>query len=55
MGKVAILGSGNAGCTYSAYLGKRGHEVHLWDSERFKDNLDPIAERGGMDGYPESN
>ena len=49
MGKVAILGSGNGGCAYSAYLGKRGHEVHLWDSERFKGNLDPIAERGGMD------
>lgn len=55
MGKVAILGSGNGGCTYSAYLGKRGHEVHLWDSEQFKANLDPIAEKGGMDIIAEGN
>jgi len=55
MSKVAILGSGNAGCTYSAYLGKRGHEVRIWDSEQFKANLDPIAEKGGMDIIAEGN
>jgi len=49
MAKVAILGSGNAACTYSAYLGKRGHEVHLYDAPRFEANLAPIKERGGMD------
>ena len=49
MAKVAILGSGNAACTYSAYLGKRGHEVHLYDSKRFEQNLTPIMEKGGMD------
>ncbi len=49
MAKVAILGSGNAACTYSAYLGKRGHEVHLYDAPRFESNLTPIREYGGMD------
>ncbi len=49
MGKVAILGSGNAACSYSAYLGKRGHEVRLWDQPCFWENLAPIKEKGGMD------
>ncbi len=48
MATVAILGSGNAGCTFAAYLGKRGHEVHLYDSPRFEGNLTAIKERGGM-------
>ena len=49
MSKVAILGSGNAACSYAAYLGKRGHDVRLYDSKRFEANLTPIRERGGMD------
>ncbi len=49
MSKVAILGSGHGACTYAAYLGKRGHEVHLCDSEQFKDNLTAIKEAGGME------
>lgn len=48
MATVAILGSGNAGCTFAAYLGKRGHEVRLYDSARFEDNLTAIREQGGM-------
>lgn len=49
MATAAVLGSGNAACTYSAYLGKRGHEIRLYDSPRFEDNLRPIKEKGGMD------
>ena len=49
MAKVAILGSGNGACSYAAYLGKRGHEVHLYDSPRFEANLTAIKEKGGMD------
>lgn len=49
MAIAAVLGSGNAACTYSAYLGKRGHEIHLYDSARFEENLTPIRENGGMD------
>lgn len=49
MANIAILGSGNAACTYSAYLGKRGHTIRLYDSPRFEDNLTPIREYGGMD------
>ena len=49
MAKAAVLGSGNAACTYSAYLGKRGHEIRLYDAPRFEANLTPIKEYGGMD------
>ena len=49
MSKVAILGSGNAACAYAAYLGKRGHDVRLYDSKRFEANLTEIKKRGGMD------
>ncbi len=49
MAKVAILGSGNAGCTYAAYLGKRGHDVRLYDSKTFESNLTAIMQNGGMD------
>lgn len=31
MGKITIIGAGNGGCTYAAYLGKRGHEVCLYE------------------------
>lgn len=55
MAKVAILGSGNGGCTYAAYLGKRGHEVRLYDQEQFKDNLTAIKEAGGMNLIAEGN
>ena len=49
MAIAAVLGSGNAACAYAAYLGKRGHEIHLYDSIRFESNLTPIREYGGMD------
>jgi opine dehydrogenase len=49
MGKIAIIGSGHGGCTASAYLGKRGHEVHLYDSKAFEANLTAIGKRGGME------
>ena len=49
MAIAAVLGSGNAACAYAAYLGKRGHEIHLYDSISFESNLTPIREYGGMD------
>jgi len=49
MGKVAIIGSGHGGCTAAAYLGKRGHETRLYDSEAFAGNLTAIREHGGLE------
>ena len=39
MGKITIIGAGNGGCTYAAYLGKRGHEVCLDVDPELADNL----------------
>ena len=48
MGKITIIGSGHGACTAAAYLGKREHEVRLYDSKRFEDNLKAIKNSGGM-------
>ena len=47
MGKITIVGAGNAGCTYAAYAGMAGHDVCLYESPEFADNLTDIAARGG--------
>lgn len=49
MADIAVLGSGHGACTYSAWLGKRGHTVRLCDSKQFADNLTAIAQAGGME------
>lgn len=49
MGNVTIIGSGHGGCTAAAYLGKRGHDVRLYDSKAFESNLTAIKNRGGME------
>jgi opine dehydrogenase len=46
--KIAILGSGNGGCTAAADWALLGHEVYLWDFEQFKDNIDGINTNGGI-------
>lgn len=48
MGKITIIGAGNGGCTYAAYLGKRGHEVCLYEVPELADNLKDIQEQGGL-------
>ena len=42
MGRITIIGAGNGGCTYAAYLGKRGHEVCLYEVPELADNLKDI-------------
>lgn len=49
MGKITIIGAGNGGCTYAAYLGKRGHEVCLYEVPELVDNLKDIQEKGGLE------
>jgi opine dehydrogenase len=46
--KIAILGSGNGGCTAAADWALLGHEVYLWDFEQFKDNINGINTNGGI-------
>lgn len=48
MSNILVIGSGHAGCAFSAYLGKKGYPVHLYDSEPFKGNLTYIKKHGGL-------
>lgn len=49
MQKVAILGAGNGGHAASADLALRGYDVNLFELPRFKDNIESILERGGIE------
>ena len=49
MGRITIIGAGNGGCTYAAYLGKRGHEVCLYEVPELADNLKDIRMHGGLE------
>lgn len=49
MGKITIIGAGNGGCTYAAYLGKRGHEVCLYEAPELADNLKDVVALGGFE------
>lgn len=48
MAPIMIYGTGHAGAAYAAYLGYTGHEVHLFDTEEFKENLRYAQENGGL-------
>ena len=47
--KVAILGAGNGGYTFSGHLALKGIEVSLFDFPSFKNNIDEIKKRGGVE------
>jgi len=47
--KIAVIGAGNMGYSMAADLTLAGHEVNLYEMPRFKDNLDPVIERGGIE------
>ena len=44
-----MLGSGNGGCAVAFDWAKAGHEVRLFDFERFPANLAAVAARGGIE------
>ncbi len=46
--KVTVLGAGNGGVAAAWDWGIHGHEVALWSSPEYGDNLGPIAEKGGV-------
>jgi len=47
--KTAVIGAGHSGYTIAASLVLSGHEIILYDMPRFKQNLDPIIKRGGIE------
>jgi opine dehydrogenase len=48
MKKIAIFGAGNGACTAAADLILRGYEVVLFEMPEFKQNIEPIRDRGGI-------
>lgn len=47
--RIAVLGAGNAGYTFVAHLGMKGHEVRIYEPPQLEDNLSPILEKGGVE------
>ncbi len=41
--KVAVLGAGNAGFAFSGHLSLLGHQVTLFENEKFKESLEQVA------------
>jgi len=46
--KIAVLGSGNGGVTVAADWSLNGHEVRLFDFEKYSANIDAINKNGGI-------
>ena len=51
--KVAVIGAGNGGYAFTVFLTQRGHSVNLYESEEFKENIEEIKTRGGIESYGE--
>ena len=45
---VAVLGSGNGGCAVAFDWAQHGHDVRVFDFERFPANVAAISAQGGM-------
>jgi opine dehydrogenase len=45
---IAILGSGNGGCAVTFDCAAAGHQVSMFDFERFPANIAAIRNRGGI-------
>ncbi|MGD2071513.1 MAG: NAD/NADP octopine/nopaline dehydrogenase family protein [Gemmatimonadota bacterium] len=46
--KIVVFGSGNGGCAVAADCALHGHEVRLFDFERFPDTIRAVREAGGV-------
>lgn len=46
--KIAVLGSGNGGCAVAGECAIQGHDVRIFDFEKFPDNIKAIHKAGGI-------
>jgi opine dehydrogenase len=46
--EVAVLGAGNGGCAIAFDYAAHGHQVRLFDFERFPQNIDAVQNKGGI-------
>jgi opine dehydrogenase len=49
--KVAVLGAGNGGHAFCAHLLMDGFEVRLYEAPQFKQNIEPIQAKGGIEAF----
>lgn len=47
--KVSVLGAGNGGQALSAHLAMKGIEVNLFEHPNFKNNVEEISKKGGIE------
>ena len=45
---IAVLGSGNGGCAVAFDCAAQGHEVRLFDFDRFPTSIDAVRQSGGV-------
>lgn len=48
--RVAIMGSGNGATAAAFEWAQAGHEVSMWDFERFGENIAAISAAGHIEG-----
>lgn len=46
--KFAVLGCGNGGMAIAGYIASEGYSVNLYEDPKFKENINPIKESGGI-------
>lgn len=49
--KIAVLGAGNGGHAFAAHLTLKGFEVNLYEAPDFRENIEPIREKGGIEAF----
>lgn len=47
--KVAVLGAGHGGCAFSGHLAMKGFKVGLYEHPEFKQNIEEVKKRGGVE------
>lgn len=47
--KIAILGSGNGGCSMAADWSLAGHEISIFDFESFPEQIEAVNRKGGIE------
>lgn len=49
MSKITILGAGNGGMAMAYALGRKGHDVCIYDSPKFPAQIEAVKKQGGIE------
>lgn len=53
MSKITILGAGNGGMAMAYALGRKGHDVCIYDSPKFPAQIEAVKKQGGIEAVAE--